>query len=694
MFYGMPAVKDGFKPITSRAGDLNLIVSQYTPFPEDYVNQPDESGDPVSVPLDLANIPIGWDDEQSLEGPLSELSAYTGTPKQFVPTIWYSPAFITDSDPNTLTDERKQFLIDALLWEFTNFVREGTAVIAGHSGITWQSGNFGLFYSAESARTDPSTLDPDTYPAGISQFAPGAPQAYTLVLYYDEISETGHTPEDPLDFDPDPPAEEPDPIFTILEDSPILPDVCDIGMKPKTYQFDLRKLDIGFNASSINPIQEHIIHGLETDRYLLSETEIVRDDLFFESLQGSAGTFWYPSPFEEVNITAAISGTQFKVTDRSFTEQFDDQPAKYLEIRRKADSTVHISKITTVSDNGDGTETITLTTSASPGVAVGDAARVLHRVRLAGNEERITYIDEQICKRNIKMIEVPYEYGSTVAVKSKVYLYRFSCNGVHWHYTSFEQSIGSTFNASFDLANFAPAPINHGSIKKSAKADREETQITAVFGSVTPLGYWAPFTLSQPMFVEIFETDSVTPTTGTSLFYGRVQSVQVEGRKLVAKCASILDSLSDRVPRFIIGPRCNHHLFSPGCGLNRASYADTVEVDSISGVQVVVSAVANNTAGYFAFGWAEALTGADKEVRSILKSTASGGGVHTLWLNLPFKRVTTADQLVIYPGCDGLLATCNSKFTNTDNFGGHPFVPPNNLTLKALTIPSSGGGKK
>lgn len=694
LFFGRPSVPSGFDPITSRAGDMRLVVSQFEPWRDGYVKIPDAAGDPVDEPVDISQIPVGWTDEQATRAPYSEIDGYQGTPQQFVPTLWYSNLYFDDNDPNTMSPERVQFLIDVLLWEFENFKRTTSAVIGGHSGITWQSANFGLFYSAESARLDQSTLNPAGYPAGISQFNPGADQAYTLVLYYDELAASGNTPTTELPFNPDTPPEAPPDLFSTFDNRLVIPPACDTNDKAKTYQFDLRQLDIGFNATSINPLQEHVVHGLESKRYLLNEFQIVRDDLFFERIGGNAESFWFPAPFEEVEVVASVSTTQFKIRYRNFTQEYDDQPAKYLEIRRKSDDSVHYSKITTVANNGDGTETVTLTTSASPGVAVGDAVRVLHLVRLAGAEERIEYIDEMVATRPLRMIELPYEYGLDLTVDEKVYLYRFSCNGTTWNYTSFEEDIGSTFGGSFDLTNFTPAPINHGSIKKSIKAEREDIQIEAVYGQVEPLGLWVPMALSQPMWVEIFETTKAAPTIGRCLFYGRIQSVSVEGRKLIVKASSILDALADQFPRFIIGPRCNHHVFEAGCWLNRASYADTVDVDSISGVQVTVSNVANDTAGYFTHGLAEALADHNKEVRTILKSEALGSGVHRLYLNIPFKRVTTSDQLVIYPGCDGLLATCNSKFSNTDNFGGHPYVPQNNLTIKAMNVPAGTGGKK
>ena len=48
---------------------------------------------------------------------------------------------------------------------------------------------------------------------------------------------------------------------------------------------------------------------------------------------------------------------------------------------------------------------------------------------------------------------------------------------------------------------------------------------------------------------------------------------------------------------------------------------------------------------------------------------------------------------MLIPGCDGRDSTCQSKFNNFPNWGGHR-VPLKNLSLKALEIQSGAGGKK
>ena len=56
--------------------------------------------------------------------------------------------------------------------------------------------------------------------------------------------------------------------------------------------------------------------------------------------------------------------------------------------------------------------------------------------------------------------------------------------------------------------------------------------------------------------------------------------------------------------------------------------------------------------------------------------------------------VTGAGSMVtLLPGCDRSMTTCQTKFNNYANFGGHPFVPARNLSMN-VTTNAQGGAKK
>jgi uncharacterized phage protein (TIGR02218 family) len=127
----------------------------------------------------------------------------------------------------------------------------------------------------------------------------------------------------------------------------------------------------------------------------------------------------------------------------------------------------------------------------------------------------------------------------------------------------------------------------------------------------------------------------------------------------------------------------------------RADFAKDVTVQSVAGRVVVIEGanLAGLPADWFAEGWIEVGAGRECEIRTILSSSVEATGHLTLTLSLAFRRDHVGEAAEVVPGCDGKFATCNAKFSNLINWGGHRSVR-RNLTLKAVEIAEAGAGKK
>jgi hypothetical protein len=66
----------------------------------------------------------------------------------------------------------------------------------------------------------------------------------------------------------------------------------------------------------------------------------------------------------------------------------------------------------------------------------------------------------------------------------------------------------------------------------------------------------------------------------------------------------------------------------------------------------------------------------------------------TLTIDRPLLKAGTNQALTMYPGYDGSIDQCESKFNNRINFGGHPFIPNVNPGVKAIKPKETQGGKK
>jgi uncharacterized phage protein (TIGR02218 family) len=157
-----------------------------------------------------------------------------------------------------------------------------------------------------------------------------------------------------------------------------------------------------------------------------------------------------------------------------------------------------------------------------------------------------------------------------------------------------------------------------------------------------------------------------------TMFQGFVSTCDpVGGLKAMMKVKSSLVVLDQDMPRNFFQTGCKHTLFDGGCTLDKNTFADTGLVEPASTTLQIEWASA--TAGYYDLGTVTFETGPNVGIsRTVRQSTGSA-----LIFVFPLENApVVGDQFKAYPGCDLTKATCESKFSNLDNFRGFPFVPP------------------
>lgn len=459
----------------------------------------------------------------------------------------------------------------------------------------------------------------------------------------------------------------------------------------KTFAYDLREMQIGHGAQVYDPLQDQVVQGLEFQVDLRTLAEIQAWDDFFATLRGAMTGFWLPSNRFEMRIKANVSATQFTIKHQNLAAWYTAHPSAYLWFT-KSGQTSKGAKIVGVVEVDATTERVTVDASVNVD-ATWDVAR-LHYVRLASTEERAEFVAEQWQTRKVRVVEVPTEYAAVETGQRPVFFYHFwieyPTGTEHWRFTSFDQAISA------EGETWAPEPVTHGQLRQTAKADREEVSIEAYWSATTPLRLFIPFMLPLPLKVEIVKRTLPTLTAKTILFVGEVRSVEPKGKKLVARCSSFLDAMDRRVPSFLIQKDCNYILFEPNtCRAVAATYAKSATITTINRdvIRVTHASLTGLGTGWFDGGWLQMGTGADLEYRAIMASTEIGGGVHELVLNQRLAVGVVSDAVTLYPGCDRTFATCGTKFANSDNFGGFPFIPRRNPALRSKPLDEVDGKK-
>lgn len=153
------------------------------------------------------------------------------------------------------------------------------------------------------------------------------------------------------------------------------------------------------------------------------------------------------------------------------------------------------------------------------------------------------------------------------------------------------------------------------------------------------------------------------------LFSGTIQSVSFS---ILGSVTFDVRGPSVEAEAFIpsYAPMCRTDLFSSLCGLAAASFEHAGTVGAIiDRFNVTVADLASPPAdGWFNQGvGVNADTGFRFEIANWTLSTLR------LTTYLPVCQLfTVGDALTLYPGCDKIIATCHSKFSNTTNFQGEP----------------------
>lgn len=252
-----------------------------------------------------------------------------------------------------------------------------------------------------------------------------------------------------------------------------------------------------------------------------------------------------------------------------------------------------------------------------------------------------------------------------------VSLYRLSIGSTVYRLTSADSTIASA--ADGDVQIYQPHAISHGGIQLSQEQGSGEVEIELT--SDHPVAQAHRFEgPAVPVAVTIYRMHYDDGQTAVA-FTGRVASVLFEPGVATLKCAPL--DLRPAIPRVYFQKRCNWALYSPPCGVLKATYKVSGTVMAFSGFQLRAAILATQPDGWFKGGWIEL---ADATRRFIVEHVAE-----TVTLRSPFPVLAIAQAIDAYPGCDRLKATCRDKYGNLPNFSGFPDIATRNPFTEGMS---------
>lgn len=246
-----------------------------------------------------------------------------------------------------------------------------------------------------------------------------------------------------------------------------------------------------------------------------------------------------------------------------------------------------------------------------------------------------------------------------------VELYTFTDGLTVYRYTSAEDEVA------YGGETFYPRQIDRSVPKLSSDA-RTRVQLEITIPGEDPIATrFIGIVPAAPLQVEVLRFHRTDSPNGWIEWQGRVVNAKFENNGSSCRLFSVASErkLSRSLPNFKYHSLCNHVLYDAGCRAVKNSFKFTAPVSSVSGRQITVTGVS-------AFGASWALGGVVEYHNDARPVVVQSGDVLTL--SLPFYDNVDGVTVDVYAGCDHSLSTCNSKFANTINFGGFPFVPTKN----------------
>lgn len=254
---------------------------------------------------------------------------------------------------------------------------------------------------------------------------------------------------------------------------------------------------------------------------------------------------------------------------------------------------------------------------------------------------------------------------TSVDAASPIELYEFRRGAGVWRYTSAPDDID------YDTFTFLAVPLVRSGIEQTNEAGRAGLRVTLPRDTdvVQPFVATPP---SEVTLLTVYRQHRQDVETAV-VWMGRVLNAEWRGSEVELNCEPVYTSLQRTGLRRLYQRNCPHVLYGGACGASPITHRVQGTVSGVSGAAITVPSAAGFATGNFAGGYATWQAGGLTEKRMIV---AHAGDLVTLSAVPP--GLSAGAAVMLYPGCDHTLVTCEAKFANSANFGGFPFIPTKN----------------
>lgn len=178
----------------------------------------------------------------------------------------------------------------------------------------------------------------------------------------------------------------------------------------------------------------------------------------------------------------------------------------------------------------------------------------------------------------------------------------------------------------------------------------------------------APESLSTVKIRKLHRGDAAVE--GIYFWIGFVVSVSYDSISAKVLCRALPDMFSKQGPRMNWGTSCNHVLYDQWCTLSAEDYTQTVTVSAIAadGITYTLTGLTGLTDG-------DLVGGKIAEVGGFAQRLITQHVGSSVTLQYPCDELFVGATVNVVQGCAHDLDACQNKFSNSINYGGHPYVP-------------------
>ncbi|MBP2638448.1 MAG: hypothetical protein H6Q72_4355 [Firmicutes bacterium] len=156
-------------------------------------------------------------------------------------------------------------------------------------------------------------------------------------------------------------------------------------------------------------------------------------------------------------------------------------------------------------------------------------------------------------------------------------------------------------------------------------------------------------------------------------FSGNIDIQDAGGMEISMDNLSIMSKANIDYPSRKYYPTCPYVLYGAGCGVNIANYTVAGTIVQAVSKRVLYTSL-TFTDGYYDLGGIKFTSGVLTGVKMAIQDSYAANG-HLIMLVSLDALPGYDDTFEIYPGCNQLPATCQSKFNNWNRNRATPYIP-------------------